>query len=99
MQRITITKLRTKVDELNKEYGLSDNSPCKLEVLYAYGGYQVILRVNQPFGNFAYPITIGFYPAKDTYSYLIYEDMYLGLSAKIDKISRELIESYNRRHR
>ena len=97
MGKITISKLRAKVEELNKEYNLSDTTPCKLEIMYAYGGYQVILRVNQPYGNFAYPITIGFYPAKDVYANLIYEDLYSGLSYKIERISREIIESYKRR--
>lgn len=97
MGRITISRLRTKVDEINKELKLSDTTPCKLDIHYAYGGYQVILKVNQPYGNFAYPITYGYFPAKDVYMNLIDEYLYSGLSYKIERISREILESYKRR--
>ena len=97
MRRITISTLRTKVDKLNKEYKLSDKTPCKLDVMYAYGGYQVVLKVNPPYGNFVRPVTIGFYPAKDVYANLIYEEFYCGLSYSIVKFTEQLIDSYNRR--
>ena len=76
MKRITISNLRKKVDELNAEYGLSKTSACYIDILCAYGGYQVVIRVNKKFDNYCREITHGFQSARETLMDLITAEFY-----------------------
>lgn len=98
MKRITISNLRKKVDELNAEYGLSKTSACYIDILCAYGGYQVVIRVNKKFDNYCREITHGFQSARETLMDLITAEFYYNLEEDVKGFCNRVINYHNRRN-
>lgn len=72
MNRMGAKDIQIVVDDLNERYKLNDFSPCKFYVRTGYGGYRIVLRMNEPYGSAESCVTTNFLPARDCL-YRLYE--------------------------
>lgn len=97
MERITISNLRRAVEELNERFELNEETPCMIKIHCVYGGYQVIVQQNRPYGSGARDLTIGHVSARECLQQLferdfngrVSEDVYgLLIRTKVDYVKR-----------
>jgi hypothetical protein len=91
MSRITVTDLRNKVEELNKEFGKTRRTAIRFDVSGAYGGYKIVLVDNRTGGQ--KEITYGYQSSRETLNDL--EKKYIHLKHDV-KAFHEYAMSYRK---
>ncbi|MBQ8206402.1 MAG: hypothetical protein IJZ77_02985 [Bacilli bacterium] len=74
MRRITISNLRQAVEELNQRFEFNEESACMIKIHCAYGGYQIIVQQNMPYGSGAISLTTGYVSARECLDMLVEKD-------------------------